>query len=92
MNTDIKALKQHMHSSIVSFEYLKKDGSIREARGTTNIEIINEILGIDSTSIENTSDKPKRNISEDNTRYFDVDKKGWRSFTNDRFRSFTIDD
>lgn len=57
---------------VTAFRYLKKDGTIREARGTTNIEIIRaegyEFKG------------PQRPPVEGVTVYWDMDAHGWRSF------------
>ena len=88
MNTDVEKLKDFMKKEVVHFEYLKKDGTIREANGTTNGEIISKYF---EAPVQPTN---KRNYtySEDAVRYFDIDSKGWRSFTKENFRSFTLDD
>ena len=88
MNTDINALKELMKTQIVHFEYVKNDGTIREANGTINLDIINQYI----EPVEGNKLTKQRNLSDLNTRYFDIDKKGWRSFVNSSFRSFTIDD
>ena len=76
---DIKDFRKQLSEGIVEFKFTKKDGSIREARGTTNPDIISEFVK------PITSDKPKRDIkiSDNSTRYFDIDSKGWRSFVNE---------
>ena len=90
MNTDINTLKELMKKEIIHFEYVKKDGTIREANGTTNSEIIQSMT--EPVEISQAKTSKQRNISDLNTRYFDTDKKAWRSFVNSSFRSFTIDD
>lgn len=90
MNTNIESLKELMKKEIVHFEYVKKDGTIREANGTTNSEIIQSMT--EPIEIDKTKTSKQRNISDLNTRYFDTDKKAWRSFANSSFRSFTVDD
>ena len=66
-------LKNRMHEGVVSFTYLKKDGSERTAKGTLNI---------DTMGAENAP-KGVQNVSYDTaTRYYDMNSEGWRSFTN----------
>ena len=84
MNTDIKDFKNALKNGVVYFEYVKKDGSIREAKGTTNESLIPE-----STKGESTR---KYTPNENVTKYYDLEKNGWRSFNNDQFRSFSLDD
>lgn len=66
-------LKSRMHEGVVSFTYLKKDGSERTAKGTLNI---------DTMGTENAP-KGVQNVANDTaTRYYDMNSEGWRSFTN----------
>lgn len=76
---DIKDFRKKLLEGIVEFRFTKKDGTIREAKGTTNSDIISEYAE------PVASDKPKRDIkiSDNSTRYFDIDSKGWRSFVNE---------
>ena len=76
---DIKYFRKQLSEGIVEFKFAKKDGTVREAKGTTNPDIISEYVE------QNVSDKPKRDIkiSDNSTRYFDIDNKGWRSFVNE---------
>lgn len=73
----INELKELMHQSIVSFQYKKKDGSIRVARGTLQEDII----------IEDGGEMPKGTgeTSIDTVPYWDVDVCGWRCFRIDNF-------
>ena len=75
----INNFRKRLSEGIVEFKYTKKDGTIREAKGTTNPDIISEFVE------QIASDKPKREmkISESSTRYFDIETKGWRSFINE---------
>ena len=69
--------KNALHKRIVEFEYKKKNGEIRIAHGTLNIDLMGE------------NNAPKGNAEytvPDNTiRYFDTDVNGWRSFIIENF-------
>lgn len=74
----LENLKQEMQSGVVEFKYRKKDGEIRVAQGTTNLDLIKE-YGEDKLP-KGTGIQP-----ESTTRYFDIDKEAWRSFQNDSY-------
>lgn len=76
---NIENLQKKLSNEIVSFKFTKKDGTIREAKGTTNKEIIEKDFGIEYLPKGTKEIKYSENV----TRYFDVDKLGWRSFQND---------
>lgn len=67
----IEELKKEMCERVVNFSFYKKDGSIREANGTTNLNIIPE---------ENHPKGTDKILSNEVVRFFDVDKDEWRSF------------
>lgn len=66
-----KELKQELHKREVKFSYWKKDGSIREARGTLNSEVYGK---------DNEPSGSGRSVPENQVRYYDLDVQGWRSF------------
>ena len=75
----VNGLKQELYKREVKFSYLKKDGSVREARGTLNSEVYgkdNEPLG------------SGRIIPENQIRYYDLDAQGWRSFLSENLIGF----
>ena len=74
-----EGIKRILASGDVHFTYRKKDGTVREAYGTRNTNIINEY---------NAS--PKGNSSEKDgvITYYDLDLNGWRSFKVENFISF----
>lgn len=79
MMTDFENFKNELSKRLVEFEYQKKDGTIRKAKGTTKSEIIPEVAqpkGVD------------RNYSVENVRYYDTEKEGWRSFNKENFVSY----
>lgn len=73
---NIEALKEQLRQGEVKFQFTKKNGEIRDARGTLNMDIIPQ---------ENHPKGTSKEVPENTTRYFDLDKESWRSFTNDSF-------
>lgn len=61
-------LKDLLREQKVSFEFTKKDGTLRKALGTLNEKLIPEEKKPKSTSRKTT-----------NVRFFDLDKNAWRS-------------
>jgi hypothetical protein len=72
----LENLKEQLKNGIVEFSYTKKDGSIRLAHGTTNLDIIKEY----NAEPKGASD---RQLNDSVVRYFDIDAQGWRSFCSD---------
>jgi len=67
----IEQLKIKLRSGlIVKFVYMKKDGSLRIARGTTNSDFVGDKVCGWGQSRENFF----------TTAYFDLESGGWRSF------------
>ena len=81
---DIKDLKNALYEGVVLFEFVKKDGEHRKARGTTCPDIVP------------TDDKPKgKRTPEQQALYdrqtvafYDIDKKGWRCMRIDTIWSY----
>lgn len=71
----IKTLKERLKNGVVEFTYTKKDGSTRTARGTTQHDVITEDGG-------NLPTGKYIELSDEVTRYYDLNSNGWRSFTN----------
>ena len=71
-------LKKKLHEGVVEFTYIKKDGSERKAKGTLNLEIIENLGG----PIPTGQITPPAYT----TRYFDIEKEEWRSFLNDSLK------
>ena len=71
-----------LRSDVVEFQFEKKDGTIRTAYGTRNPKIISDTLG----SLGRTSSSGKSGASRPGfVTYFDMEKKDFRSFAEDRF-------
>lgn len=74
--TNLEKLVDDLSKGAVKFKYVKKDGTVREAFGTTN-------LGFIPTDKQPHSDNQDKYFSKVITRYYDLDVKDWRSFQND---------
>ena len=66
----IENLKHKLRTGVAHFLYIKKDGTIREAWGTTNAALAHKYTNGNGVS---------REIFK-TTAYFDVEKSSWRSF------------
>lgn len=84
IDKEIKSVKDILRLGIEVFKYKKKDGTIREARGTLNEDIIAENDGTPS------GNGASHNYSDDVIRYYDLDKNGWRSFLYENFIEFDL--
>lgn len=67
----VEILKSLLNERIVHFVYMRKDGTERDAYGTTNPDIINKRK-------QASGNGAGRNYNPLNVRYFDVDAGGWR--------------
>ena len=66
----IEDLKFKLRNGVAHFLYIKKDGTIREAWGTTNAALAHKYTNGNGVS---------REIFK-TTAYFDIEKSSWRSF------------
>ena len=73
---------QALRNGVVTFSFWKKDGSIREAKGTTHPLLIPE----DMKPTSDSSLKGRANYSA--ISFFDLDKQDWRSFSITNFIGF----
>ena len=68
---NINEFKKALHNGVVEFKYTKKNGEVRTAKGTLNIDIMGEDNAPKGTSYD---------IVDTNIRYYDLNSEGWRSF------------
>lgn len=73
--TSVDELNKMLHEGIVEFEFIKKDGSVRQAKGT----LLTEHLPAPK------ADATPRKKNDDVLVYFDLDKKSFRSFVKASF-------
>lgn len=72
-----KNIKEALNNGVVTFSYTKKDGSVRVAKGTTkHTTLVAE--GAQSKGGDN------KVASAGYTSYYDLDKRGWRSFAENK--------
>ena len=75
-----KEIKEKLHSDKpMIFSYIKKNGELRVAKGTLNINVMGE---------ENAPSGKLESYNEDTIRYYDILAEGWRSFLVDNFIEF----
>ena len=69
--TNLQEFNEMLHNGIVNFEFVKKDGTIRQAKGTLVAEHL---------------PAPKANKTNENVLvYFDMEKQSFRSFVKESF-------
>jgi len=79
VNYMVFELKAKMQKGEVKFKYTKKNGEIRDALGTLNVDVIGK---------ENAPSGTGKQVPENQIRYYDLNSKGWRSFIADNLISF----
>ena len=73
--TDLTEFSNMLREGIVEFEFIKKDGTVRSAKGTLLAE------HLPAPKADGTSRKPSDNVMV----YFDMDKQSFRSFVKESF-------
>jgi hypothetical protein len=74
----INKLKELLKNGIAEFDFEKKDGTIRHAKGTTNFDVCKE-------SSENFAEpKGVKTKNPDFINYWDIEKESWRSFNSNQ--------
>lgn len=71
-------LQKALRTGVVRFSYMKIDGGVREARGTTSSTFV-PYMGTPSDRKENLKV----------VTYYDLDKNGWRSFRRENLIGIT---
>ena len=75
--TDLQEFSEMLRNGIVEFEFVKKDGTVRQAKGT----LVAEHLPAPKAD----SDAPARKTKENVLVYFDMEKQSFRSFVKSSF-------
>ena len=71
----IPDLKNALNEGTVLFEFIKKDGSLRHARGTT----CPDLVPADDTPKGKRTPEQQALYDRQTVAFYDIDKKGWRS-------------
>ena len=81
---NIPDLKKALYEGVVLFEFVKKDGSIRHARGTTCPDLVPT-----DNMPQNKRTPPQQALYDRQpVAFYDIDKKGWRSMRIDTIWSY----
>lgn len=80
-----EAFRAKLASGVYRFSYFKIDGSIREAVGTLNFDLIPEEHHPKSLSAARSDSSENSSFC-----YYDIDARGWRSFRIDLFIGFIV--
>ncbi len=73
----VDALVKNLTEGAVAFKFIKSDGSIRSANGTTNLDLIPE-----AARPAAMSDNSGAVVA-----FYDIDAKGWRSFRRENLQT-----
>ena len=71
---DIHDLKKALNEGIVIFQFVKKDGTLRMARGTTSPDLV----PTDDTPKGKRTPEQQALYERQTVAFYDIDKKGWR--------------
>ena len=82
---DIIDLKKALYEGIVLFEFIKNDGTLRHARGTT----CPDLVPADDTPKNKRTPEQQALYDRQTVAFYDIDKKGWRSMRIDTIWSYT---
>ena len=81
---NIPDLKKALNEGIVLFEFIKKDGSLRHARGTTCPDLVPS----DDTPKNKRTPEQQALYDRQTVAFYDIDKKAWRSMRIDALWSY----
>ena len=81
---DIKDLRKALNEGLVHFEFIKKDGTKRYARGTTSPDLI----PTDDTPKNKRTPEQQAAYNRQTVTFYDIDKKAWRSMRIDTLWSY----
>ena len=81
---DIHDLRKALNEGIVLFEFIKKDGTLRHARGTTSPDLVPSV----DTPQGKRTPQVQALYERQTVAFYDIDKKGWRSMRIDTVWSY----
>ena len=81
---NIPDLKQALYEGIVIFEFVKRDGTLRHARGTT----CPDLVPTDDTPKGKRKPETQAKFDRQTVAFYDIDKKGWRCMRIDTIWSY----
>ena len=81
---NIYELRTALNEGIVLFQFVKKDGTLRHARGTTNPDLV----PADDTPKGARTPEQQAAYQRQTVAFYDIDRKGWRSMRIDTIWSY----
>jgi hypothetical protein len=66
-------LRERLKLSVVRFSFKKKNGQTRYATGSTNIDMLNLVFGLNLKTFKEETNR------DGITTYYDIEKRNWRS-------------
>ena len=81
---NIPDLKKALNEGVVIFQFVKKDGTLRHARGTTDPDLV----PTDDTPKGARTPLQQAMYERQTVAFYDIDKKGWRSMHIDTIWSY----
>ena len=81
---NIPDLKQALNEGIVLFQFIKKDGSTRHARGTT----CPDLVPTDDAPKGKRTPEQQEAYERTTVAFYDIDRKAWRSMRIDTIWSY----
>ena len=82
---DINDLRKALNEGVVLFRFQKKDGTLRDARGTTCPDLIPS----DNMPKGKRTPEQQAAFMRQTVAFYDIDKKAWRSMRIDTIWSWT---
>ena len=81
---DIHDLRKALNEGVVLFEFIKKDGTLRHARGTTSPDLI----PTDNMPQNKRTAEQQTAFQLQTVAFYDIDKKDWRSMRTNTIWSY----
>ena len=81
---DIQSLKKALYEGVVLFDFIKKDGTLRHARGTT----CPDLIPTDNMPQNKRTPEQQAAFQRQTVAFYDIDKKAWRSMRIDTLWSW----
>lgn len=82
-------LKSLLHTTIVEVKFEKVDGTIRDMKCTLRTDLLPPPEEVEEN--DDSEEKPKRKVSPDVLRVWDLEKEAWRSFRWDKIKSISFE-
>ena len=77
-------LRKALNEGVVLFEFIKRDGSLRHARGTTS----QDLIPTENMPQNKRSPQQQAAFERQVVTFYDIDRKGWRSMRIDTIWNF----